>query len=296
MWKTLAIFLIWQLVNPLPASARELETPAGEIVRQYLEMPHPEVRDLGKSRGKRLAVLRKLQTIPAEAVLAISYTLPRVSSPVQRSELVEALGHVHTQGSAVVLVSAMNDPESRVRRAAVFALRRLSSRIDRRGLKRAARDPEYAPSVEGLVPFLRAALDDDDDGVRRSAMFALADTREPEAAAEFCNLLEDEDEQIQLLAAYFLSEFGEDSGLPELLVALQRLRAKPRTDRDLRRYQEAEMVLLGFERLTGESQGEVPTHPMLLSSSSSIEETKLCFEELLAAWEQWWAEKDESER
>ena len=151
---------------------------------------------------------------------------------------------------------------------------------------------EFAPKVEGLVPYLVKAADDDVEANRVCALYALADSRDPSAVVELRNRLTDPNAKVRFYAACFLTEYQDASGLDVMLETLDRLCAtnpEDNPEEDFDYYTNAEQLLASFERLTGKSLGQIPMNPTLLGSSTSIEYASERFESLLATWSQWWS-------
>lgn len=307
-------------------------SPADQIVADYLKVPLSEDTRYGDARSQRVDTLSSLWAMPDEAVDAIERVLPHVDDPRRRIELAGELGrHVQTEKSAALLCNLLKDPDDKVRWEAIHSLRALAKRTDRVGGTRtqwypddrspqekeqaaraAIRDSlpvprrrtveprnertaprvEFAPKVEGLVPYLVEAANDGVEANRICALYALADTRDPLAVSELRNRLKDPSEEVRLYAACFLTEYQDASGLTEMLVALERLRRMD-PDQDLEYefefYTQVERLLASFERLTGKSFGEVPMNPTLSSSLQQIEQLKQRHQTLLVTWAQWWA-------
>lgn len=147
---------------------------------------------------------------------------------------------------------------------------------------------DFAPSVDGLVSYLVSATNDEVEGNRICALYALADTRDPSAVSELRNRLKDSSEKVRFHAACFLTEYQDASGLSEMRGTLLRLRrAKPAGNLDY--YGQAEMLLASFERITGKSFGEIPMDPHLCSDTTQIAGIEKRYDTLLDAWAQWWA-------
>jgi len=324
------IILAVALSGAVPAGSSEPN--AAQIVADYLKMPYPEDDRLGEARSQRLSTLSALQDMPVEAVEAIEKALPQVKDPRQRVELAEVLGRrVATRKSATILCGLLKDPDDKVRWQAIHSLRLLARRTDRTGGQRIQREPdatpreekeraarqairegrspgavrtvepkdertepwvEFTPKVEGLVPCLVAAADDEAQSNRICALYALADTRDPMAVSELRRRLKDPSEKVRFYAACFLTEYQDASGLTEMLAALKRLcRTDPAADPeyDFEYYSQAERLLASFERITGRSFGRVPMNPSLSSSHPQIVELQKRYNTLLDAWAQWWA-------
>ena len=162
------------------AAAGPQESEAAKIVGRYLRMPHPEDDKLGQARLARLDTLAELKGMPKEAVDAIGRALSEARNPQQRAELAGALGqHLHTKDSAALLCELLKDPDEKVRGQAIHGLRMMARRTNRMGATRIQRGSDFAPKVEGLVPYLVLAASDKVELNRISALYALADTRDP---------------------------------------------------------------------------------------------------------------------
>jgi hypothetical protein len=308
------------------------ESEATRIVAAYLKMPQPEDDPAGKVRSERLQILSALKAVPDEATDAVGRALPQVKDSRQRVELAEALGvQVQTKAAATLLCELLKDPNDKVRWQAIHGLRLLSSRTNRTGGRRVLSYPdprssqereratrqamqagtlsstrrtvepkderneayvEFAPKIEGLVPYLVTAANDEVEGNRVNALYALADTRDPAAVVELHRRLKDPGDKVRLCAACFLTEYQDASGLSEMQAALVHLRrTDPGTDSegDFEYYGQVERLLASFERITGKSFGRVPMNPRLSSDTRQIGELEKQYRNLLHAWAQWWA-------
>jgi hypothetical protein len=244
----------------------------------------------------RLAILAELKTTPREAVSAASQVLFEKASSQQRDEIATALGdYVHTRECAELLHRVAQDVrepkdaeaalyEELVRSSAVRGLRMMARRTDRSGGKRTRWRSEFEPDVRELAPYLVSAANDKSELVRVTALYGLADSREPLAVAELRNRLNDKSEKVRLYAACFLTEYQDAAGLLEMRKALSRLR-NTGSRGALDYYTQVEMLLASFERITGKSFGEIPLNPEL-SSLSRGEEAG--YRALLDIWEAWW--------
>jgi HEAT repeat protein len=300
--RSIPIALSCCLLLPLPAatSAAEPADPTSrDILDAYLAGPCPE-KLLDPGRSDRLAQLHVLQDRADAGVAAIAAVLPHVECPVHRLELLEVLGRIPMRASSDLLLADLHDPDVTVRRQALRSLRRQASRILRAGVVDVPEEPQFPPQVEGLVPYLLEAATDQDPAQRSLALWSLADTREPQAQTALRAALDDPDGRVRFLAACLLSEFGDDTGLPLLREALDKLVAGDAAvepgERDHlgypTRYMAAQHLLASFQRLTGESLGDLPAVPMVLSSLAGAEESARAYDELLIAWQQWWKQSD----
>jgi len=193
-----------------------------------------------------------------------------------------------TGESVELLCKLLQDPDEQVRRQAIHNLRMMARRTDRMGGKRIERGPEFAPEIEGLVPYLVSAANDEVELNRICALYALADTRDPLAVSELRNRLKDPSENVRFHAACFLTEYQDASGLPEMRDALARLCQTDHED-DFDHYLKAEMLLASFERLIGKSFGEIPLNPSLCSDTREIPQIEKSYDTLLETWAEWWA-------
>lgn len=189
---------------------------------------------------------------------------------------------------AMQLCKLLKDPDQKVRGNAIHDLRMMSRCTNRMGGKRIQRGREFAPQVEGLVPYLVSAASDEVEVNRISALYALADTRDPLAVKELHNRLKDSSEKVRFFAACFLTEYQDASGLPEMRNALVHLRKNTYED-EFVYYNHAEMLLASFERIIGKSFGEIPLNPLICSDTREISRIKERYNYLLETWEQWWS-------
>ncbi len=264
------------------ASEREQTSGAQSVLDRYLAMPQPGT-PAPDARLARLEVLDQLGR-EADALAVIRRAWPGLKDPRQRVELTEMVGRrIQTREGATMLTEWLKDPSENVRWQAVHGLRLLARRTDRIGGQRTVRGPDQPPKVAGLVPALITAANDSSDKVRVNAMYALADTRDPQATAELKKHLRDPSAEVRLRAACLLTEFQDAAGLPELIGALERLKtAKPETD--VPRYFEAEMLLASLERITRRTEGEIPMNPDLSSDTREAEALRARYETLIRAW------------
>jgi predicted amidohydrolase len=283
---------------------------AARILDRYLKTTHPAGpaktdsydpkvdQEVNAARLARLGILAELRTMPSEAVAAAEQAVFEEARPEQRYEIVTALADtIHTRECAEFLHRVLQDVrepdgqgaalyEELVRRTAVRGLRTMSKRTERSGGKRAPGGPDFPPAVPGLVPYLVPAAGDRAERVRVSALYALADSRDPVAVAELRNRLGDTSEMVRFYAACFLTEYGDAAGLPQMREALTRLRdADARTPHDSEHYLQMEMLLASLERITGKSFGGIPLNPMLVSWDQGEAQR---YRELLDAWHAWW--------
>jgi HEAT repeat protein len=271
------------------AAARSSDSEAERVIKRYLKMPHPRDASFNEARVARLSVLAELKSMPEQAVDAIARSLPDVENPRQRYELASMLGdHLHTEESAAVLCELLKDPDEQVRWQAIHGLRMMARRTDRTGGKRLKRGQDFEPKVQGLVPYLVSAANDKAEGNRVSALYALADTRDPLAVSELRNRLKDPGEKVRLYAACFLTEYQDATGLAEMRDALARLRRTRPSDL-LDYYSRTEMLLASFERITGKNFGKIPLNPNLCSDGRQIEKIQKRYKALLDTWAEWWA-------
>ena len=277
------------------AAAESRDSEATRIIQRYLKMPHPKDASFNEARIARLKVLAELKAMPKKAVPSISRTLPEIKNPQQRYELVSMLGdHFHTDKSAELLCELLKDSDEKVRRQAIHGLRMMARRTNRSGGKRIQRGAEFAPKVEGLVPYLISAASDKVENNRVSALYALADTREPSAVLELRKRLKDTSKKVRFYTACFLTEYQDAAGLPEMQEALAHLRRTGPED-NLDYYGQVEMLLASFERITGKSFGQIPLNPLLCSDTRQIPRIRKRYNTLLDTWAEWWAWKPKAE-
>jgi len=271
------------------STVKPQDTKTTKIIQKYLEMPHPEDASFNEARIARMEFLAGLEAMPNDAAGAIGRVLPEVKNPRQRAELIEALGrYSQTKESAALLCELLKDSDENVRRQAIHGLRMMARRTNRTGAKRIIRGMDFAPKVEGLVPYLISAAGDKAEGNRVSALYALADTRVHSAVLELRNRLSDTSERVRFYAACFLTEYQDATGLPEMREALARFRRIEPED-NLDYYWQAEMLFASFERITGKSFGQTPMNPLLSSDTRQIQSTEERYKTLLDTWAQWWA-------
>jgi hypothetical protein len=279
--------LTCEMIASVGVSAEPPETvdAATHVIREYLSMPHPAEDRLGGIRMKRLRKLEELRALGPAAVAAVESGLAKADQPAQRGELAELLRHFPNEASANLLAQLLDDPNPSVRRNAIHSVRLLSRRVDRFGQQRTQRGEQFAPQVQGLVPLLIEAARDEDEMVRISATYALADTLDPTALVELRQRLEEPSPQVRLKAACLLTEFNDTSGLDELKSALRRLHDEGGQLVHL----DLGMLLASLERITGKSFGPLPPNPMILSDTRQIEKAEREYERQLDAWLAWWA-------
>ena len=309
--RTFIVLAILAFACEAPAAETKDASEARRILSRYLATVHPEGpsrtdpydpkvdAQVNKARLARLSILAELKAMPTEAVSAAGPVLFEQAGPVQRHEITGFLSDsIHTRECAELLHRVLQDVreprdedaalyEELVRCSAVHGLRMMARRTDRSGGKRLQRKPDFEPQVPGLAPYLVSAANDKAERVRVSALYALADSRDPVAAAELRNRLEDRSEKVRLYAACFLTEYQDAAGLPEMRKALSRLKeAEPKND--FTHYTQVEMLLASFERITGKSFGEIPLNPLLSSVTHGAAGGAQRYKELLGVWEAWW--------
>jgi hypothetical protein len=242
---------------------------------------------LASHRETRIARLNALRTLSqtSNVVSVVQGALASITNGWQRAELAEMLGRsVQSRESADALIGLLNDPDEQVRASAVFGLRLLSSRIDRAGRRGIQAEAAHPPKVQGLVPALIMAAKDPSALVRRSAAFALADTREPAAIQALREYLKDSEAEVRFSAACLLTEVHDPSGIAELKEVLHRLSTVGLQSTS---YGEAEEVLLALERTTGLSFGDIPLNPVLASDGGKSREYAEQYRVLIKAWAAW---------
>lgn len=307
---TVSFLLAFSLIAAVLVTAEDVDSGAKEILARYLAIPHsngpsiteaydPKIdKEVNKARQTRLAILAELKAIPAEAMPVVEQALFDSASPKQRLEIVGSIANIHTNQCADLLCRVLKDvrePEGEnnvmyeelVRSSACHGLRKMARRIDCSGGKRVVHGAAYEPTVSGLVPNLIMAAHDPAERVRVTAMYALADCRDPLAVAELKRRLKDNSEKVRLYAACFLTEYENASGLLELRKAISRFRGTRSDSKDsFERYLQMEMLLASLERITGKSFGEIPLNPLWSSRSDGYEVKQ--YEDLLDRWQAWW--------
>jgi len=307
-----AFVIIVGLVFSVHAAQEKDVSKVETNINRYLETFHskaPSKTDARNSEASakiykaRESILAELKASSKETVRTARPILFEQAGPKQRREIVGMLGdHIHTRECAELLYDVIQDVrkpkdengalyEELVRSSAVHGLRMMGRRTDRRGGKRVRRGPDFEPKVRGLVPYMITAANDKAERVRLSALYALADSRDPAAVAELRNRLKDRSEKVRLYAACFLTEYQDAAGLSEMRKALDRLKKTEITkktgpeDQDIY-YGRIERLLASFERITGKSFGEIPLNPTL--SSYWPPPGKKRYAELLDIWHAWW--------
>jgi hypothetical protein len=310
--RTLAVLLsVAGLIPCLSSNLPAQVTDARTILEHYLAAPIPVgpsktdapnsevVRVSEHARLDRIAILNELSPLSDEAVAAAEPVIFKRANSPQRAEIVSMLGDlIQTRACAELLhrvaqdVRQPNVPgdaliEELVRSDAALGLRNLSRRVEHVGGKRVQSGSVHEPKVPGLVPWLIEAADDPSERVRIFALYGLADTLDSAAVAEIKKHLKDGDQEVRFRAACLLTEFQDASGLAEMREALARLRkaGKMTPERMSEYWDEAEMLLASFERITGKSFGEIPLNPTLSSAAGAgVRE----YRELMGAWATWW--------
>lgn len=278
------------------AAAKPQDSKATEVIQRYLKMPMPrKPPGSGPERTARLKILDELKSMPGEAVSAYSRALREVKNPWQRYELAvnftSTCSYFDIEESVALLCELLTDHDEKIRRVAMRGLHGMARRTERIGGKRIQRGPDFAPKVAGLVPYLISAASDKVESNHIAALYALADTRDPLAVSSLRNKLKDPSERVRSLAACFLTEYQDASGLPEMRNALDRLRSinPQHLALDFSYYYEAERLLASFERITGKSFGRIPLNPSLCSDTRRIPDIEKRYSTLLDTWAEWWA-------
>ena len=272
------------------ATAKPQDSKATEVIQRYLKMPMPrKPPGSGPERKARLKVLGELKS------------MPEVKNPWQRYELAvkfrSTCSAFDTDESVALLCELLTDHDEKIRCEAIRGLHGMARRTERIGGKRIQRKPDFAPKVGGLVPYLISAASDKVDSNRIVALYALADTRDPLAVSSLRNKLKDPSERVRSLAACFLTEYQDATGLPEMRKALDRLRSinPQHLALDISYYYEAERLLSSFERITGKSFGRIPLNPSLCSDTRQIRNIEKHYNTLLGTWAEWWAWEPKAE-
>ena len=297
----------------------EMERPtADEIIGAYLKLPHPEKDLKGQSRQVRWGVLKKLNATPDTAIESVRVSLSKIEDQQQRRELVEAVGKFfRTEESAQLFCELLEDADDQIRGKAIHGLRLLSRRTDRFGSTRtirlrkpgSGREKEnrirqrlqnnkketeheaggaevFEPIVKGLLPYLIKAANDRNEQNRVSALYALADTRQEGAVKELRRRLKDSSARVRFLAACFLTEYNDASGLDELKSSIKRFSKNKSSDTI---YFDSGKLIASFERITGKSFGTIPMPPALYSDLKQMEKAEKQYRYLIDVWAKWWA-------
>lgn len=220
------------------------------------------------------------------------------ADPRQRHEILGCLGdYIHTPASAALLHDVILDirtPEDEhdfvyeelCRASAVGGLRRMSNRAQRSGGSRTVFQPKKTTIVPFPLSWIIDAANDPSARVRRSAVYALADTRSPDALPELRKHLTDTDFDVRILAACLLTEYNDASGLTVMREALSRLRKQVPNMIEFTYWYNVERLLYSLERITGKSFGEIPMNPIISSQMPGKGEKE--YMALLDAWIAWW--------
>ncbi len=296
--RAFAVLPVFFLVLTAVAESEDAASKAKRVLDRYLEIPQAE-----GSRMARMSVLAELKEMPKGAVSAAEQVLLERASPNQRLDIVGALGdYIHTDECARLLHRVLQDvrePQDResadyelmVRSSAAHGLRLMAARTHLSGGRRTPFKPDSEPEVQGLVPYLISAANDKTEVVRLSALYGLADSRDPAAVTELRNRLKDTSWEVRFYAACFLTEYQDASGLPEMRKALSRFIGGKRDSADFEYYGQVEMLLASFERITGKSFGEIPLNPDLSGDIDFADGTPRGakqYSALLRNWEVWW--------
>jgi hypothetical protein len=293
--KNISLMMIYLLVISAAVLGEDDLPSARSVLERYFAMPLPAGLDQGFRA--RVAVLAELKTMPHGAVLASEEVLFNRATPLQRNEIVSALGdYIHTAECAQLLYRVLKDvraPENKqafqeevlVRSSAVRGLRKMASRTNRSGGKRNQTGPNFEPKVPGILPYLIFATKDESEKVRISALYGLADSRDPAAPTELRRCLKDPSWDVRLYAACFLTEYDDATGLAEMCKAASQ---PPKTSPiDFAGYVMVEQILASFERITRKSFGEIPMNPILSSDSNANADASKRYKELFHEWEVW---------
>lgn len=291
---------------------------ARKVLDRYLALPHlkgpsgseaydrRKVDEANAMYQNRKAVLAELETMPREAVTAAGDALFKEADSEQRHEIASFLGDkIRTRACADLLFRLVQDVrhprgetavfyEELVRSSAVLGIRKMARRTNASSPRRIATSSGFPPEVPGLVPYLIAVVNDEAEGVRIAALFGLADARDSRAKEVLIEKLKDTSPRVRLHAACFLTEYDDDSGLPEMKEAVRRS-VKTLSAGGIRFhtldamyfYGDAEMLLASLERITRKSFGRIPINPSVASSKQHEEEWASQYEKLLQDWNAW---------
>ena len=124
-----------------------------------------------------------------------------------------------------------------------------------------------------------SATDDKAVRVRLTALTSLADCRDPRAVPALRACLKDTNAEVRRYAAWYLTEYHDATGLPEMRAVLSRLK-DARIGTEL---YALEMLFASFERITGKSFGEIPTLDCFWEATEVRR-----YRELHDAWAAWW--------
>lgn len=118
----------------------------------------------------------------------------------------QTLGRMKIQSAVTPLTEKMKDPDPRMRRTVVYALKNIK---------------------DGASGPVRAALKDSDAGVRQQAALALGEWGDKDASSSLKEALNDKDAKVKVSAALALGRLGDPSGFPQALAGAQS--AEPET-------------------------------------------------------------------
>lgn len=249
-----AFLLAWMCLAPqLAAASGEADAPGTTAVG-------PLVQRLGvKDRKVARRAMRRLIKVGEPAAPALRAALERAVGKEDdeavrlRRAASEVLGALADGESRVLLETLLeNDVDVLVRNSAAQALGRVASLSSLQSLARAVglddsehvrmraaeslcglagtvaaipegeeREEAMLSFVEGALPALRGALDDESDAVRLEAVRAAGRLRDRGAAPALSGLLRDDNQRVREFAAKALGEIANPSAVPYLVDALQ---------------------------------------------------------------------------
>ncbi len=228
--------------NPEPNTALEILRALGPSLRDMRVTAEAQLMRLAQDRSfpvrylvlEPAAELAEAGSAPAASILA--QALAKDQSPYVRTRAAELASDPasYQQG----LLTALRDPEVRVREAALHALRRGVASFARPLVLERLRDDPWPivrvaaadaaaelPEDSNLDQLLAETLDDDAATVRASAIRALGVRRARRFAPEVLDVLEDrkEDPKVRLAAARALGKFCYEDSADALTKAALRL-------------------------------------------------------------------------
>jgi HEAT repeat protein len=181
----------------------------------------------GSGKNKRKLTKQELEAIEAFREYA------RNENPLVRAAAVEDLGNLDSDAIVELILSACTDTDERVIEAAGRGLGKMSSdaalaamleALDSGNSKaRAAACFGFARvkrPYPAAVPKLASFLKGSDDDVRRAAVQALANMKDPSTAEGLIEALDDKIPALRVLAAQALGELRQEKSVPGLVAAL----------------------------------------------------------------------------
>jgi hypothetical protein len=166
----------------------------GEEVAQEIDATYPQ------ERLDHLVAEAMQQQGDARVVMQRERLVPEMLDDPDWQKRYAALERMEpTEQQLPILVKALRDPKSSIRRLAVVYLGMVGG--------------------DAVLPYLFEALKDESVSVRRTAGDTLSDLGDPRAIGPMCKALSDPNKLVRWRAARFLYEVGDESVLPALRAA-----------------------------------------------------------------------------